>query len=271
MKYICRTFLLLLISSRLLAAKVDTVTTFSEAMHKQIKAVVITPADYNTGQKFPVLYLLHGYSGNYGDWINKVPALTRLTDAYHLIIVCPDGDFASWYMDSPVKTGSKYETYVASELVKWVDQHYATISDRKGRAITGLSMGGHGALYLAFRHADTFGAAGSMSGGVDLRPFPQSFGLDEVLGSYREHPERWEKNSVINMLYLLTPNLLELTIDCGADDFFSMYNNKLHEQLLERKIPHDYTVRPGGHTWEYWSNSVKYHVLFFHDYFEKNK
>ncbi|KAA2242711.1 esterase family protein [Chitinophaga agrisoli] len=271
MKYTCRLILLLLISSRLLAAKVDTVATFSEAMHKQIKAVVITPGDYSAGKKFPVLYLLHGYSGNYGDWVNKDPALAKMTDDYHMIIVCPDGDFASWYIDSPVKAGSKYETYISSELVKWVDKHYSTINSRSGRAITGLSMGGHGALYLAFRHSDTFGAAGSMSGGVDLRAFPQSFGIDQVLGAYSEHPEHWEKNSVINMLYLLTPHLLELTIDCGTDDFFSRYNNKLHELLLERNIPHDYAARPGGHTWEYWTNSIKYHVLFFHDYFQKNK
>ena len=254
-----------------MAAKVDTVSTSSSDMHKDIKAVVITPADYNASRKFPVLYLLHGFSGNYSDWIKKDPELTRLSDEYHMIIVCPDGDVASWYFDSAVKAGSKYETYISSELVRWIDKHYSTIASRGGRAITGLSMGGHGALYLAFRHPGIFGAAGSMSGGVDLRPFPQNWDLDKVLGKYSENHTRWEDNSVINMLYLLTPNLLDLIIDCGADDFFNPCNNQLHEKLLERKIPHDYTVRPGGHTWEYWSNSIRYHTLFFHQFFEKNK
>lgn len=273
MKYIFRTSLLLLCilyTSALLAAKIDTVTTFSAAMHKDIKAVVITPGDYSSRRKYPVLYLLHGFSGNYSDWVKKDSALASLTDVYHMIIVCPDGDFASWYFDSPVKSGSKYETYVAGELVKWVDQHYSTIASRTGRAITGLSMGGHGALFLAFRHTGTFGAVGSMSGGVDLRPFPESFGLDQVLGKYSENPERWEKNSVVNMLHLVTPNLLSIIIDCGADDFFIRYNNKLHEALLNRNIPHDYTVRPGAHTWDYWCNSICYQALFFHHYFEKN-
>jgi S-formylglutathione hydrolase FrmB len=253
------------------AAKVDTVSTSSHDMHKDIKAVVITPADYSTSRKFPVLYLLHGYSGNYGDWINKDPEITRLSDEYHMIIVCPDGNYSSWYFDSAVKTNSKYETYISNELVSWIDKHYSTIATRNGRAITGLSMGGHGALYLAFRHPSVFGAAGSMSGGVDLRPFPQNWELDKVLGKYSENPENWEKNSVINMLYLITPNQLDLIIDCGNEDFFNGCNNKLHEKLLERKIPHDYTVRPGGHTWEYWTNSIRYHTLFFHQYFEKNK
>jgi len=271
MKQIFLSLFFILAVTYAIAAKVDTISTSSKDMHKEIKAVVITPVDYNPARKFPVLYLLHGFSGNYSDWIKKDPELTRLCDEYHMIVVCPDGDFASWYFDSPVKAGSKYETYVSSELVSWIDNHYSTIASRNGRAITGLSMGGHGALYLAFRHPGVFGAAGSMSGGVDLRPFPQSWGLDQVLGKYSENPVRWEENSVINMLYLLTPNLLDLIIDCGTDDFFNPYNNNLHEKLLERKIPHDYTVRPGGHTWEYWSNSIRYHTLFFHQFFEKNK
>lgn len=257
-------------SAGVLAARVDTVTTFSESMHKEIKAVVITPKEYTNSRHFPVLYLLHGYSGNYSDWVRKDSALAGLTDLYHMIIVCPDGDYGSWYFDSDVKKGSRYETYVSKELVNWVDQHYSTIADRRGRAITGLSMGGHGALYLAFRHPDTYGAAGSMSGGVDIRPFPENWELSKVLGKYSERPDRWEKNTVINLLHLLTPNLLALTIDCGNEDFFNGVNNSLHKQLLERNIPHDYTVRPGGHTWDYWSNSIQYQALFFSNFFKKS-
>ncbi|SFW84410.1 alpha/beta hydrolase [Chitinophaga sancti] len=263
--------LFVLCTTQLLAAKVDTVNTFSASMHKEIRAVVITPSDYSSSQHYPVLYLLHGYSGNYSDWVIKDPSLVTLTDQYHMIIVCPDGDFGSWYIDSEVKKGSKYETYVGTELINWIDQHYSTIANRTGRAITGLSMGGHGALFLAFRHPNTFGAAGSMSGGVDLRPFPLNWDLEKLLGKYSESPERWEKNSVINMVNLLTPHLLELSIDCGAEDFFHNCNDRLHELLLERNIPHDYTVRPGGHTWEYWSNSIQYQALFFHNYFDRKK
>jgi S-formylglutathione hydrolase FrmB len=253
------------------AATVDTVLTHSISMHKEIKAVIIKPDDYNTARRFPVLYLLHGFSGCYSDWIIKVPSIKNLADLYHVIIVCPDGAFASWYFDSPANNGWKYESYISSELVNYVDGHYSTITNRSGRAITGLSMGGHGALYLAFKHLDTFGAAGSMSGGVDLRPFPDSFGIEQVLGKYSEYPQRWEQNSVINMVYLLKPNSLTITFDCGYDDFFHQANQELHEKLLERKIPHDYTVRPGGHSWEYWGNSINYQVLFFSRFFNNLK
>lgn len=249
------------------AAEVDTVLTYSASMKKNIKAVVIRPAGYSSSQKFPVLYLLHGYSDNYSSWVTKVPAIKSYADLYHLIIVCPDGAFSSWYFDSPADPTWRYETYISSELTKWIDSHYSTIHDRSGRAITGLSMGGHGALYLAFRHQDVFGAAGSMSGGVDLRPFPLNWDIAKRLGSYSEHPERWEQNSVINLTNLLTPGSLAIIIDCGSEDFFFRVNEHLHQALLYRNIPHSYMARPGGHSWEYWSESIKYQLLFMNGFF----
>ena len=238
-------------------------------MNKTIKAVVITPDSYSVGQALPVLYLLHGYSGTYSDWIKKAPGVSQLADTYQMIIVCADGNFGSWYFDSPVDPAYKYETYVATELVDWIDSHYKTIKDRTGRAITGLSMGGHGALYLAFRHQNTFGAAGSMSGGVDIRPFPNNWDMAKRLGTYAQFPERWEQNTVINLLHLLTPGALALLIDCGTEDFFFRVNNNLHETMLERNIAHDYITRPGAHNWAYWSNAIKYQLLFMRHYFDK--
>ncbi|WP_184549502.1 alpha/beta hydrolase [Mucilaginibacter sp. FT3.2] len=270
-----RTFLLLIISFitfvKANAATVDTVLTHSDAMHKDIKAVIIKPAGYNINKKFPVLYLLHGFSGNYSDWITKVPAIAGLADQYHVIIVCPDGAFAGWYFDSPVNKDWQFETYVGTELVNYVDKHYATINDRSGRAITGLSMGGHGAMYLAFKHQDKFGAVGSMSGVVDIRPFEDSFGIEQMLGKYSEHPDTWEKNTVINMIYLIKPNSLAITFECGYDDFTFKVNSAFHDELLMRKIPHDFTIRPGTHSWEYWGNAINYQMLFFSRYFNKIK
>lgn len=250
------------------AASVDTVLTYSAAMKKNIKAVVIKPDQYAGATALPVVYLLHGYSGNQADWITKAKGFEQAADRYNMIIVCPDGA-NSWYWDSPQDKKYRYETYVAEELVKWVDDKYKTIKDRKGRAITGLSMGGHGALYLAFRHQDVFGAAGSMSGGVDIRPFPKNWEMAARLGAYAEHPENWEKYTVINMLHLLTPNSLALLIDCGTEDFFYRVNVNLHEKLRERNIPHDFISRPGAHNWNYWNNAIHYQLLFMNNYFVK--
>lgn len=249
------------------AAAIDTVDTYSASMKKTIKAVVITPDNYTSAQALPVVYLLNGYSGNYKSWINGAKGFEKAADTYQMIIVCPDGN-NSWYWDSPVDNNYKYETYVSTELVNWIDSKYKTIKDKKGRGITGLSMGGHGGLYLAIKHPDVFGAGGSMSGGVDIRPFPNNWEMSLRLGKLDEHPENWEKYTVINLLHLIKPNSLALIIDCGTEDFFFKVNENLHQQMLYRNITHDYITRPGAHNWNYWSNAVQYQLLFMSNYFK---
>ncbi|MEC3879834.1 alpha/beta hydrolase [Parapedobacter sp. 10938] len=251
-------------------ADVDTISVWSEAMNKSVKSVVVTPDSYNQRDSFSVVYLLHGYSGNYADWVNKAPEIKEVADRYGLIIVCPDGGYGSWYWDSPVDRSFRYETFVAGELVKWVDSQYKTVASREGRAITGLSMGGHGALYLAMRHLDVYGAAGSTAGGVDIRPFPLNWDMAKQLGSYADYPERWESHTVINLVHRLTPKALSLIIDCGTSDFFYGVNEQLHRKLLDRNIPHTYITGPGAHNWDYWRRSIGYQLLYFSKFFSGN-
>lgn len=258
---------LLFITTVCFASKVNSIQVESKVMHKTIDNIVVLPDDYNQSKTYPVVYLLHGAGGNYEDWIKKAPGVKKMADNYQVIIVCPDGGVTSWYYDSPIDNSYKYETFVAKELTEYIDSHYATIKDKTGRAITGLSMGGHGALYLAFRNQDIFGVAGSMSGGVDIRPFPDNWDIAKRLGSLEHNPETWDKNTVVNMVGLLKDSSLKLIIDCGVKDFFYDVNVDLHKRLLEMNYPHDYTERPGVHNWPYWNNAVKYQFLFFSEYF----
>jgi S-formylglutathione hydrolase FrmB len=237
-------------------------------MNKEINAVIITPKTYSNAKKYPVVFLLHGYSGNYASWIKSAPQIEDLADIYDMILVTPDGNFDSWYWDSPVDPSSKYETYIADELISFIDENYSTSKTREARAITGLSMGGHGALYLAIRHQDIFGVAGSLSGGVDIAPFPENWNMKKYLGSRSEFPERWEEYSVLGLLYLLSRNNLPLVIHCGTGDFFYQVNLKLHEELTYLNIPHSFTANPGEHNWDYWRDAVQYQLLYFHNYFE---
>src|ERR1035437_3803224 len=164
-KVICL-FIVFSLTFQIFAAKVDTVRVMSKSMNKMICNLVITPDSYTGKNKaYPVLFLLHGAGGNQNDWLNKAPEIKDYSDKYNIIIVCPDGSKTSWYFDSPVDSTMKYENYMAKELIEYIDTNYSTKKDRSGRAITGLSMGGHGAFYLTFRHPDIWGAAGSMSGG----------------------------------------------------------------------------------------------------------
>ena len=254
------------------AATADTVNIYSNCMHKNVKCVVIMPDKYNDDSAhLPALYLLHGWSGDYSNWVKMAPDLLNAVDANGFIVVCPDGDYDSWYFNSPIDTNMKYETDVAVEIPAYIDAHYRTIANRNGRAISGLSMGGHGALYLAIKHKDIFGAAGSISGGVDFRPFPENWGIKKYLGDYVSHKENWDKNVVINLVDSLQNGDLKIIFDCGVNDFFINVNRALHQKLLDKKIDHDYVERPGEHNWVYWNNSVQYQMLFFHNFFVANK
>lgn len=254
------------------AAKVDTLLVYSNVMDKSIKNVVITPDSYpEKGNKYSVVYLLHGAYGDYKAWLEKAPEIKKYADLCNVILVCPDGDKFSWYFNSPVDETMQYETYISKELVASVDKNYVTITNNKNRAITGFSMGGHGALYLAFKHPDIWGVAASMSGGVDITGFPLQWEIAKRLGTYAKNPENWEKNTVINLVHLLDGKNLKFLFDCGIDDFFYDANVRLHKKLLERNIPHDYIERPGGHTNAYWANSIKYQMLFFNNFFKNSK
>lgn len=252
------------------AAYVDTLEIFSDVMRKNIKCLVIAPENYRpTGDPYPVLYLLHGYSGNFAGWLTDAPQLRQHADEYQMLIVCPDGGYDSWYLDSPVDSTVRYDTYISQEVVGFVDYYYNTRRERSGRAIAGLSMGGHGAITLAIKHIDTFGAAGSMAGGLDLRPFKRNdWDLKGVLGSPQSEWENWESASAVNFVPGLIGRNLSLIIDCGLNDFFLEANREMHRRLLQANIPHEYTERPGEHNGAYWGNAVDFQVLFFHKFFE---
>ncbi|MCZ2459438.1 MAG: esterase family protein [Chitinophagales bacterium] len=253
------------------AATVDTVDIYSNVMHKDIKCVVIRPDSYDGNRHYPVVYLLHGYSGNFSNWITKVPELKEEADEWQLMIVCPDGNYSGWYIDSPVDPAFQYETYIGKEVPAYIDTHYNTIKDRRARAIAGLSMGGHGGLFIGLRHADFFGACGSMSGVVDLNFTKNKYDLIKRIGDTVKYAGNWKKYSVINMIDNYPKDSLAIIFDCGNDDPFAAINRELHQKMLKLNIPHDYIERPGGHSWPYWSNAVKYQLLFFKTYFDKMK
>jgi S-formylglutathione hydrolase FrmB len=268
-------FILVLLGMQAFAGNVDTIQIQSNYLKKATKFVVIQPSNQgqqnNTKERYPVVYLLNGYGGDYGQWPITTPQLKKTADDLKIIFVCPDGGIGSWYFDSPIDSSIRYESYITKELVPYIDANFPTKTEPKSRAITGLSMGGHGALYLAIRHSDLFGAAGSTSGGVDFRPFPNRWDIKKALGEYEQNKERWYEYTVMRQVEMLKNNQLAMIIDCGIDDFFMPMNRALHEKLLQLKIDHDYIERPGEHNHIYWGSSIDFQILFFHQFFQKNK
>jgi len=248
------------------AGDVDTVAIYSHAMNKPLSVVIVIPDGYQISQKrYPVVYLLHGWSGDYSNWATHTD-LGPYADKYNLILVCPDGGYAGWYVDSPLVEDSQYETYISKEVVAYMDTNYRTIAETKGRALTGLSMGGHGAILLLCKHPEEYIAAGSMSGVLDLTFSTKQYGLKELLGDYKKHPENWANNSCMNLVENLRGYERGVLIDDGINDFVIEINRAMHHKLLGMDYPHDYVERPGKHNWDYWTRALDYHLMFLSEW-----
>ena len=256
------------------AADVKTVAVKSDSMKKEVKVVVITPSAYaDKKTKFPVVYFLHGFSGDQTVWGTQ-SGLAPLADRYGMIFVSPDGAKSSWWIDSPVDDKMKYETFVSRELVKFIDANYRTIADRRHRAITGESMGGHGALFNAIRHKDVFGAVASIYGGTDLPPFAGQWDLNLRLGDIKEHPDNWQKFSAVDAAKTLRNGELAIFSIIGTSDFFLKVNREFHDLLSKNKVEHYYLEVRGRdephsfHTFQRRVNTALPLVLnFFRNYF----
>lgn len=266
-------FLLLFFTSFVaVASSVDTVNVYSNSMHKSYKCVVVKPDSYkNKNLLFPTVYLLHGYSGSYSNWITKVPQIKKYADDYQLILVCPDGAYSSWYFDSPVDTAMRFETYISKELPQFIEATYHTVKDRKARAISGLSMGGHGGLFLGFRHADYFGACGSMSGALVIDYITKGYDVEKRLGDTTTNRQYYRDLSIMKEMENYPKDSLAVIMDCGTDDFIVTMSRMVHQKMLSLKIPHDYIERPGKHDWLYWGTAVQYQLLYFKNYFDKQR
>lgn len=254
--------------------QVDTINVPATYIESPMRCSIILPEQYfedDDSTRYPVVYLIHGYDGDYSSWLKLTePQLDSLATEYNMIFVCPDGR-DSWYWDSPVIPELQMESFITKELVPFIDKNYRTIPVVEKRAITGFSMGGHGSLWLAMRHPDLFKSCGSMSGGVNINKpkWAKSWKMATRIGTQEEYPQRWVDYTVINLVPKLKPNELNIVVDCGVDDFFIGVNRELHEELLKYNIPHDYTERPGRHTHPYWRNSLRHHLLYFHEIFNK--
>jgi S-formylglutathione hydrolase FrmB len=263
-------------------AKVDTLKVYSPSMNKSLKVAVTTPSTYQKGDlRYPTLYLLHGASGSFSDWLTKVtePGLvTRMAEEYNLIIVTPSVGPSSYYFDSPILDSVQYDTYITSELIPEIDNKYRTLAQKESRGITGLSMGGHGSLTLSAKHPDLFAVAGSMSGvmnidtqmwevGEDLKTARAS-GFKLMLGEI-DYNFPYSNNTAVGLVNQMKANGIPLIIDCGTEDFLIHTNRQIHQLLLANNTPHEYTERPGAHTWQYWTEALPVQVHFINKYLKR--
>ena len=237
-------------------------------------ACVYLPPGYATsGLRYPVVYLLHGGGGDEGDWVAQgslqqtLDAAALADPAHAVIAVTPDGRSGQWfdYYDGSFQL----ETYVLRYLIPYVDRHFHTIADRRGRAIDGLSNGGYGALHFAAKAPDLFIAAGSMSGNVGARTMS---GLGTPIGNTGQQAQEAGAYYYGNVPISLVPNLdaVDLTIDWGAtcssdltvdlcatwgfEQSFRADNQAFRDELnAQGHRNYEYRETEGGHAWRWWS------------------
>jgi S-formylglutathione hydrolase FrmB/lysophospholipase L1-like esterase len=234
---------------------------FSRALERETTYVVVMPAHLDPARRYPVLYLLHGAYGSYRDW----PEHTRLLDyaaGRPFLIVCPDGGEFGWYADTA--SGGRIETFLTRDLIADVERRFPAVARREGRAVAGLSMGGHGALSLAARHPDLFCSASSMSGILAIENHPGKWHLDERFGELAHNRAAWQAHSVAQLVDSFTTAGIALYFDTGTSDTTGAVddNRLVHERLTNRGILHTYAEFPGGHTWRYWDWRLPVHLAF---------
>jgi S-formylglutathione hydrolase FrmB len=265
----------------------ETITYESPSVGRATRCRVILPASYATSsRRYPVLYLLHGFSGDFTSWSKH--GVEGAAAAHEMIVALPDGG-NSWYVNWSDAKGRKeaWEDAMVKDLVGHIDTHYRTIAGREGRAINGLSMGGYGALAVGLRHPDLFCAVGSSSGAVeyarslgkrlaadpnavvpDRNPSEKvnpAIGLEDFDSQEERTPvgrifKTVEECAAHDPFTLVTrtprDRLPFLMIDCGTEDPFLAANQEFADLLQTNKIAFVYIQTPGEHRSAYWRRAV---------------
>ena len=247
----------------------------SAILNKNVAYTIYLPADYSTSERsYPVVYLLHGYTDDNTGWL-QFGEINRYADKAiadgtisPMIIVMPNGD-SSWYINS-YDGKEKYEDFFIKEFIPSVEKRFRIKNEKRYRGIAGLSMGGYGTLIFAIKYPELFAAAAPLSAAVfddDAisnmpdnnyeRTFGQLFGRG-LKGKNRLNTA-WFDNSILKMVETRPVdelNKVRYWIDCGDDDFLTKGNCLLHIALAEKKVPHEFRVRNGAHSWTYWRTGI---------------
>jgi len=278
----------------------NSLSVNSEILDREMSYSVYLPESYHTSTRdYPVLYLMHGMTGDHNDWIN-VGEMHRIAGkaiaqgkAPEMIIVMPDGLYDSFYINN--YDGSlNWEDFFHEEFIPEVEDQFRILSNRNNRAIAGLSMGGYGAMYHAVKYKEKFSAVYAMSAAfLEVEPLEEGeersgwnrdFYL-ETWGPDNEYglPENYKEHSIQEMFKAMDPveendrpwtpgaeetvQLPKIFIDCGDDDFLLNENMNLVKILNDKNVDFEFRVHDGAHTWEYWRTALGETMQFIGDSF----
>jgi len=262
----------------------DNLTIKSEILKSERKFAVYLPPDYETSERsYPVLYLLHGMGDDQTGWI-QFGEILRIADkaildgnATPMIVIMPDANTEKVGYFNSIEGNWNYEDFFFNELMPHVEKKYRIKSEKRFRAIAGLSMGGGGSFMYAMHHPELFSSACPLSayiGPLSVDDFKNQLQrmnskvIDEA--KIQAYFENHNAVSLIENTEVEKLKSVRWFIDCGDDDFLYEGNSLIHIAMRKKDILHEYRVRNGGHTWTYWRESLPEVLGFvsntFHQY-----
>ncbi|PDH48385.1 MAG: 1,4-beta-xylanase [Bacteroidetes bacterium MED-G20] len=254
----------------------------SEILEGERKYAIYIPPDYETSnRKYPVLYLLHGSGDDQTGWVQFGEVL-QITDkaiedgsATPMIIVMPDANSGKKGYFNSIDNSWNYENFFFKEFIPFIEKKYRIKSEKRFRAIAGLSMGGGGSFIYALRHPEMFSSACPLSGRMGTLSYNEFYEKNEakLKGFKREAIYNYYSNhNALSIIKNQTDNKLKSVrwyIDCGDDDYLFEGNSMVHVALKKRGIPHEYRVRDGSHNWTYWRSALPSVLGFVTAHFHK--
>jgi len=260
----------------------DNLSMKSAILKSERNFAVYLPPDYETSQRsYPVLYLLHGAGDDQTGWVQFGEVL-HITDkaikkgkATPMIIVMPDAKTGRLGYFNDAKGDWRYEDFFFDELIPFVEKKYRIKSEKRYRAVAGLSMGGGGSFMYALHRPDMFSSACPLSayvGPLSIEQLkskipPTEIYTEEQINTYYSQHNAVEliKNTSAEQL-----RSVRWYIDCGDDDFLYEGNSLIHIALRKKEIPHEFRIRDGAHSWTYWRESLPKVLKFVSDAFHQH-
>ena len=228
----------------------------------KIACYAFLPADRKSGERFPVVYLLHGAFENAEVWNARAgDLLSRLATRERLVLIAPSCGKTGWYADSPYLKKNRIESFVVRELMPAVERSFPVLPRR---GVLGMSMGGHGAFALALRHPGLFASVSSMSGVLDITRHPDQWKIKDVLGPLASNRALWKSYSALDLLESSKPaGAPSMLITTGAQDAYVVPENRAFRDALRKGgFVYQYREAPGIHDWAYWLEELPLHLAF---------
>ena len=247
----------------------DHLTLPSKILKGDRNFAIYLPPDYDhSSRSYPVLYLLHGYTDDHTGWV-QFGEVKHIADkainegsATPMVIIMPDADTGLPGYTNSISGKWNYEDFFFNELMPHVEDRFRIKKNKRYRAIAGLSMGGGGSFLYALHRPDLFSSAAPLSAWMGPKNLEEmnDFATRENIKFNEADLEPFLKQNnpleLIDSMSQESLNSVRWYIDCGDDDFLYEGNSMMHIKMRDKQINHEFRIRDGGHTWDYWRSAL---------------